>query len=591
MSSIILCCFPRFRKHVQLIKRVYPSKPGEEGPKSSQLSYLLFYATYRPGKLKKIGNYLVRRVERDARKERDGHHKTTLAILNALMDECHAHLNLFGKNVIKILYRYIKFGDVELVKMASVTYMKFNSYYDGRLSSDPEFENDYLQLLDLFCHLCTFDENVEKTVKQESILAGLEAIKSIAFSNFLFTTRCEHYISKILPPILSNIKKLTLAIRPKSDAEHNYLTSSKRFSIFDDLITEDELGNLALSCLQKLVRSTNAATAGLVLDPTFDYIEQNNKWWPSDFACVAARGIAQSGSTQVKTMLVASLLSRMQPPMRTKSVKSISQINASTVTDPTPSSPPSQPGNSVPIRTRITLVKVLAHVIADQSNTMIAISVYELVDAVMAQLSGLPAKIDNEMTEGDQVKISGVDEAAMILMLRRAVYRAIENLLIHPQYPTQPKDIINHLVVNYPTSDLLSPELKRVIITSIDHLYSLSVVANPASPESHNPSNNLLAIPSMMVTVNASVGENLKEHVNGSLSGSSNGIAGGVSKKKKKDRIRPEILVGALEWLVDLHPDVRHVTQKLLIKLLSDMETASWPSPFTPDEVQIVCIN
>ncbi len=60
-------------KHSTLIANVYPSAPGEEGPKSSALSLLVFYATSKPQKLPKIGSYLEARVEKDLQRLRYGY--------------------------------------------------------------------------------------------------------------------------------------------------------------------------------------------------------------------------------------------------------------------------------------------------------------------------------------------------------------------------------------------------------------------------------------------------------------------------------------------------------------------------------------
>ncbi|KAF9411612.1 hypothetical protein BGZ94_001287, partial [Podila epigama] len=60
----------RYIKHASLINNCYPSRPEEKGPKSSELSYLVFYATAKPAKLTKIGIYIERRVIRDHKKKR-----------------------------------------------------------------------------------------------------------------------------------------------------------------------------------------------------------------------------------------------------------------------------------------------------------------------------------------------------------------------------------------------------------------------------------------------------------------------------------------------------------------------------------------
>src|SRR4051794_18503986 len=55
----------RYVKHASLINNCYPTRPDEKGPKSSELSYLVFYATSKPAKLTKVGNFIERRVVRD----------------------------------------------------------------------------------------------------------------------------------------------------------------------------------------------------------------------------------------------------------------------------------------------------------------------------------------------------------------------------------------------------------------------------------------------------------------------------------------------------------------------------------------------
>lgn len=67
----VVCSF--CHNHSTLVDNVYPSGPGEEGPKSSALSLLLFYATSKPQKLPKIGTYIEQRVVLDMKKCRYGY--------------------------------------------------------------------------------------------------------------------------------------------------------------------------------------------------------------------------------------------------------------------------------------------------------------------------------------------------------------------------------------------------------------------------------------------------------------------------------------------------------------------------------------
>lgn len=57
-------------KHATLINNCYPVKEGSTLPRSSELSYLTFYASSRPAKLTKVGLFIQRKVTRDIRKGR-----------------------------------------------------------------------------------------------------------------------------------------------------------------------------------------------------------------------------------------------------------------------------------------------------------------------------------------------------------------------------------------------------------------------------------------------------------------------------------------------------------------------------------------
>lgn len=58
-------------KHATLIKNCYPPlKEGGTVPRSSELSYLTFYASSRPAKLTKVGSFIQKKVEKDIKKGR-----------------------------------------------------------------------------------------------------------------------------------------------------------------------------------------------------------------------------------------------------------------------------------------------------------------------------------------------------------------------------------------------------------------------------------------------------------------------------------------------------------------------------------------
>lgn len=126
-------------KHVKLIKSCYPRREGEKGPRSSELSYLTFYASSRPAKLTKVGRYLQYKVERDIYKGRkqcvsclfvigwcslnnyDRNNQVSLSIIKALIQSCHHDLNLFSKWVVRILNNTLDTRNSDLVELSCET--------------------------------------------------------------------------------------------------------------------------------------------------------------------------------------------------------------------------------------------------------------------------------------------------------------------------------------------------------------------------------------------------------------------------------------------------------------------------------------
>jgi hypothetical protein len=148
--SEMLCT--RYTKHAHLINNCYPVKEGESGPKSSELSYLTFYASSRPAKLTKVGTFLEKKVERDIAKGRKQlslnhlslsihtpfvahlieatshiwyrNNQVSLDIIKALIQSCHRDLNLFSKYVVDILEMILGTRDLDLIDIACGTVSK-----------------------------------------------------------------------------------------------------------------------------------------------------------------------------------------------------------------------------------------------------------------------------------------------------------------------------------------------------------------------------------------------------------------------------------------------------------------------------------
>ena len=64
---LVLKCYPRFQKNVQEVK-----------PNSSELSYLIYYATTRRSKLQKVGAFLEKKTANDVYRLKLGYARTEL---------------------------------------------------------------------------------------------------------------------------------------------------------------------------------------------------------------------------------------------------------------------------------------------------------------------------------------------------------------------------------------------------------------------------------------------------------------------------------------------------------------------------------
>ncbi|KAF9573851.1 plasma membrane localization protein, partial [Lunasporangiospora selenospora] len=147
----------RYVKHASLVNNCYPVRPDEKGPKSSDLSYLVYYTTAKPAKLTKVGSYIERRVLRDFRKKRLSDVHCSLEIIRTLVLSSKAHLNIFSKNVIVILDAIlVDISDFDIVRHCQTVFSCFASAYDGStLGVDPEFRTLYERVISRFASIAT----------------------------------------------------------------------------------------------------------------------------------------------------------------------------------------------------------------------------------------------------------------------------------------------------------------------------------------------------------------------------------------------------------------------------------------------------
>ncbi|KAI9222124.1 hypothetical protein BC828DRAFT_379273 [Blastocladiella britannica] len=384
IDDVKVYCFSGFVKHASLVNKVYPLQPGEEGPRASDLAYLVFYAQHRPEKLKKVGAYLLKRYYWDAAKDKRAFHKVTLDILSALIDGCPSMLSYFAIPAVTILSEMAAIGDSHLLTKVAACFIKFCAHYDASLDSDPTFFPLFAALIDRFCEYATptassasaavpsgpdTPDAPDTHAGQETTLSGLEAVKAVAFSPFIFSsTKSEKYASKIIPPLLANIRARAPATRAgtpasssggpastrsaaspspaaaqpsgtavdadgisprlaavpttegihqraaRDDAEQAALAAQRRLSIFDDLIHENELSAIAVKALQRLARAATASAIAHIVIPIFAYLDAQSRWNNVEYATAVVRAVTAVSTTPTQTILLGQVLTRINSP-------------------------------------------------------------------------------------------------------------------------------------------------------------------------------------------------------------------------------------------------------------------------------------
>ncbi|OLL23357.1 Protein EFR3 [Neolecta irregularis DAH-3] len=191
-------------KHAKLILKVYPrSRRLDSQPNSSELAYLTYYASTRPGKLRKVGGFLERKSVSDLWRRRHGDVLVTIDILSALIDKCHLRLNLFAHNVVNILVMVLGCRDLVLVEHTAAMWKQFCAHHDGSIiGTDKDYAHAFEEVVQQYAELAITACHTESLRMN---LVGQEAIQSITQSEALNASNSHTQLCLIVPSILQNL--------------------------------------------------------------------------------------------------------------------------------------------------------------------------------------------------------------------------------------------------------------------------------------------------------------------------------------------------------------------------------------------------
>ncbi|CAG8563631.1 9368_t:CDS:10 [Funneliformis mosseae] len=416
-------------KHATLINNCYPTGPGETLPKSSELSYLVFYANSKPAKLTKCGVYLEKRVATDVRKRRKQDTEVSLQIIKVLIDECKKDLNLFSKNVVKIIAASLSTNDIDLVSRATSVFITFCAYHNGStLGVDTEFTSIYESLIDQFAKYATCkygDQNLDQNLERRYRSIGLYALQGAATSSALYASDAKTQLQYIIPAILHNLTEDKTGLEALQKNVNNPADSStpksRRFSASIAMISTEDNTLLAYHCLEQLFTMSNASNLRYNLEPTFTILDENKFWWPSSFGITLILVILSSIQQQYRHILVGDIIQRLESSENSDLSK------------------------------KITFIEMLTSILTSDL-TLVGLSVLEVLDCLLSHLLNslknddvkfeqidvdLNLKTDNTLTE----KAQDLDT----IFIQRLII-CIGSLATHIYYANQISDIVERIV-------------------------------------------------------------------------------------------------------------------------------------------------
>ncbi|KAL8751414.1 MAG: hypothetical protein Q9184_006079 [Pyrenodesmia sp. 2 TL-2023] len=305
---LILKCYPRYQKNVTEVK-----------PNSSELSYLLYYASTRRSKLQKVGSFLEKKTTGDVYKARLGNVQVTLHILKALIEKLPRDLPLYAHYVLRILSTVLRSKDLTLAEDSTALFEAFCQHHDvATLAADQEHIGHYEDVVRSYAAFASPQGSsspkggLSAPIRLRWKAVALAAMRSITASEAVGADGGSQ-MSIVMPVLLQNlcpdddcffwvlqqrsqatevIDKESVTKRRKSNAtvqtvdEVSRPGSAALSATTDDAdrVAEEEVGMQALQSLKQIFTANNRAQIRMATAAMIRFICGN-----------ATQGVASSG--------------------------------------------------------------------------------------------------------------------------------------------------------------------------------------------------------------------------------------------------------------------------------------------------------
>ncbi|KAF8951322.1 plasma membrane localization protein [Entomortierella lignicola] len=409
----------RYIKHASLINNCYPSKPDEKGPKSSELSYLVFYATSKPAKLTKVGNFIERKVVKDYKKKQYSSVHCSLEIIKSLLLASKAHLNIFSKNIVSILDALlVDISDLDIVRHCQNVFSCFCSAHDGStLGVDVEFRTIYDRVVSRFAGIATL-QNSESANRYRMI--GLRALEAVVSSHALYACDTQAQLNLVLPAILERLIEAKNGVNVPLTNSEEAPSIRRSVSIHvavhpDNVVSDEDVTQEALRCLRALFKSPNGGNVRLALGSTFTYLDENSIWWPSTFGVGIIKAIVTSILPQYRYMVVNEIITRIDGVDSTTSEANLR------------------------LQKKATLISALNAILVSPI-TLIGMPVLEVLNSLLIALTKSLSGSANVANLGGRNELLTLES-----QIQEELIKSVGGLATHIYYSNQVPHIISHI--------------------------------------------------------------------------------------------------------------------------------------------------
>ncbi|KAF9926791.1 Protein EFR3 B [Modicella reniformis] len=253
-------------------------------------------------------------------------------------------------------------------------------------------------------------------------MIGLRALESVVSSNALYASEPKAQLNLVLPAILDclidskNGANVELENLVESGA---YIRRSVSIHVAvhpDNTVTDDGVTAEGVRCLRALFRTPNGSNVKLALGPTFTYLDEHSRWWPSTFGVGIVKAIVSSILPQYRYMVANEIIVR------------IDTLDSTTT-----------PDSTLRLQKKATLIAALEAILISPVS-LIGLPVLEVLHSLLTALTKSLSASSSLSKENDASQLSALES-----VIQDGLVKSVGGLVTHIYYSNQVSHIISHI--------------------------------------------------------------------------------------------------------------------------------------------------